>query len=74
MNLFKKTYWLINPILMVVFMIILEKVLDIKEIWISTAIAVLLAYMLSPKIELIEKQHGSKEQITWLFFKKGIKN
>jgi hypothetical protein len=74
MNLFKKTYWLINPILMVVFMIILEKVLDIKEIWISTAIAVLLAYMLSPKIELIEKQHGSEEQITWLFFKKGIKN
>ena len=55
-------------------MIIFEKVLDIKEIWISTSIAVLLAYMLSPKIELIEKQHGSEEQITWLFFKKGIKN
>ena len=74
MNLFKKTYWLINPILILVFMMILDKVLNIDEFWINTPIPVFLAHILSPKVLSIEKQHGEEEQIKWLFFKKVIKN
>ncbi|OIP46378.1 MAG: hypothetical protein COZ74_02035 [Flavobacteriaceae bacterium CG_4_8_14_3_um_filter_31_8] len=74
MKLFKKTYWLITPILIVFFMILLEKVFLLEEIRINTTIAVLLAYILSPKITMIEKQHGQVEQIKWLFFKKVLKN
>ena len=74
MNLFKKTYWLINPILISVFVLILDKVLNIDEIWINTTIAVFLAHILSPKVISIDKQQGSEEQIKWLFFKKVFKN
>jgi len=55
-------------------MILLEKVFLLEEIRINTTIAVLLAYILSPKITMIEKQHGQVEQIKWLFFKKVLKN
>ena len=74
MNLFKKTYWLIYPILIIAFMLILDKVLNIDEIWINTTIAVFLAHILSPKVISIEKQQVSEEQIKWLFFKKVFKN
>ena len=74
MNLFKKTYWLINPILIIAFMLILDKVLNIDEIWINTTIAVFLAHILLPKVISIEKQQGSEEQIKWLYFKKVFKN
>lgn len=74
MNLFKKTYWLIYPILIIAFMLILDKVLNIDEIWINTTIAVFLAHILSPKVISIDKQQGSEEQIKWLFFKKVFKN
>jgi hypothetical protein len=74
MNFFKYIYWLINPILISVFVLILDKVLSIDEIWINTTIAVFLAYLLSPKVISIDKQKGSEDQIKWLFFKKVIKN
>ena len=74
MNFLKKKYWLINPILISVFVLILDKVLSIDEIWINTTIAVFLAYLLSPKVISIDKQKGSEDQIKWLFFKKVIKN
>ncbi|MDP4989530.1 MAG: hypothetical protein NWP54_05225 [Polaribacter sp.] len=74
MNFFKYIYWLINPILISVFVLILDKVLSIDEIWINTTIAVFLAYLLSPKVISIDKQQGSEEQIKWLFFKKVFKN
>ena len=72
MKLFKKTYWLIYPVLMVVFMLILDKVLQLKEIGIQTAIAVVLAFVLSPRVKTIQKQNGVEEQIKWLFFKRVI--
>ncbi|MEN8776281.1 MAG: hypothetical protein ABF263_00685 [Polaribacter sp.] len=72
MKLFKKTYWLITPFLIVVFMLLLDKVFNVKEIVINTAISVGLAYILSPKVKIVEKQNGEEEQIKWLFFKKVI--
>ncbi|PQB08295.1 hypothetical protein BST83_15040 [Polaribacter filamentus] len=70
MKLFKQIYWLINPLLIVVFMLITENFFEIDEIVISTSIAVILAYILSPRVKVVEKQHGAEEQIKWLLFKK----
>lgn len=72
MKLFKKTYWLITPFLILVFILLLDKVFNVKEILINTAIAVGLAYILSPKVKIVEKQNGKEAQIKWLFLKKVI--
>ena len=72
MKLFKKVYWLIYPVLIVVFMMILDQVLQLKEIGIQTAIAVVLAFVLSSRVKTIQKQNGAEEQIKWLFFKRVI--
>jgi hypothetical protein len=72
MKLFKKTYWLITPLLVVVFLLIFEKGFKIDNTVISTSIAVVLAFVLSPKVKMVDTQHGEVEQIKWLFFKKVI--
>ena len=72
MKLFKKIYWLITPLLVVVFLLIIEKGFKVENMVISTTIAVTLAFVLSPKVKIVEKQHGEEEQIKWLFFKKVI--
>lgn len=72
MKLFKKTYWLITPLLVVVFLLILEKGFKVENTVLSTSIAVVLAFLLSPKVKMVDKQHGEEEQIKWLFFKKVI--
>jgi len=72
MKLFKKYYWLINPLLIVVFILISEKIFNVENTVISTTIAVTLSFILSPKVVVIDKQNGEEEQIKWLFFKKVI--
>ena len=72
MKLFKKTYWLITPLLVVVFLLIFEKGFKIENTVISTSISVVLAFVLSPKVKMVDTQHGEEEQIKWLFFKKVI--
>ena len=72
MKLFKKIYWLINPLLVVGFLLILEKVFKTENTILSTSISVVLAFVLSPKVKILDKQHGEEEQIKWLFFKKVI--
>lgn len=72
MNVFKKTYWLINPILVVVFMLLLDKFSHMEDIGVKAVISVSLAYILSPKVKIVDKNHGEEEQIKWLFFKKVI--
>ncbi len=72
MKLFKKTYWLITPLLVVVFLLIFEKGFKIENTVISTSISVVLAFVLSPKVKMVDTQHGEVEQIKWLFFKKVI--
>jgi hypothetical protein len=58
--------------LIVVFMLILDKVFQLKEIVIQTSIAVVLAFFLSPKVKTVQKQNGEEDQIKWLFFNKVI--
>ncbi|WP_158211828.1 hypothetical protein [Polaribacter tangerinus] len=53
-------------------MYVIEHFFHMKEIGINTAIAVSLAYLLSPRVKIVQKQHGEEEQIKWLFFKKVI--
>jgi len=72
MKLFKKTYWLITPLLVVIFLLIFEKGFKIENTIIITSLAVVLAFLLSPKVKMVDKQHGEEEQIKWLFFKKVI--
>ena len=72
MKLFKKIYWLINPLLVVGFLLILEKVFKTENTILSISISVVLAFVLSPKVKMLDKQHGEEEQIKWLFFKKVI--
>ena len=72
MILFKKFYWLINPILIGVFMLLLEVLFQIEANVVQVTIAVLLAHFLSPKVKIVVKQSGEEEQIKWLFFKKVI--
>jgi hypothetical protein len=72
MKLFKKVYWLIYPVLIVVFMLILDHIFQLKEVGMQTLIAVVLAFVLSPKVKTVQKQYGEEDQIKWLFFKKII--
>ena len=72
MKLFKKIYWLINPLLVVGFLLILEKGFKTENTILSASISVVLAFVLSPKVKMLDKQHGEEEQIKWLFFKKVI--
>ena len=72
MKLFKKTYWLITPLLVVVFLLIFEKGFKIENTVISNSMSVVLAFVLSPKVKMVDTQHGEVEQIKWLFFKKVI--
>lgn len=72
MKFLKKTYWLINPILIAICMLLFNKVFHIDEIWMNSILSVGLAYILSPKIRFVNKQNGEEEQIKWLFFKKVI--
>ncbi|WP_299016063.1 hypothetical protein [uncultured Polaribacter sp.] len=72
MELFKKFYWLINPVLIVIFMLLAQKVFKIENTFLNTGVACALAFILSPKVRIVEKQTGEEEQIRWLFFKKVI--
>lgn len=72
MELFKKIYFLIYPLLSILFILILKEVVEIKEMSIAVVIGISLAYVLSPKVRVVEKQDGFEEQIKWLFFQKVI--
>ena len=72
MKLFKKIYWLINPLLVVGFLLILEKGFKLENTILSILISVVLAFVILRKVKMVDKQHGEEEQIKWLFFKKVI--
>ena len=72
MKLFKKIYWLIFPVLVVIFMILTKKIFQIEEVWMNSIISVFAAFILSPIKKKIETQTGKKTQITWIFLKEPI--
>lgn len=60
------------PVLIILFGLIIYKVLDYEPNFYTIIINLGLAFILSPKIKTVQKQHGEEEQIKWLFFKKGF--
>ncbi|SDS41082.1 hypothetical protein SAMN05216503_2973 [Polaribacter sp. KT25b] len=72
MKLFKKTYWLIYPILIIVFMSIFDLVYITDNFILKIGVCSVLAFIVSPRKKLILTETGKTKQITWLFLKKPI--
>ncbi|WP_166383521.1 MULTISPECIES: hypothetical protein [unclassified Polaribacter] len=72
MKLFKKTYWLIYPILIVLFMLIFDQFYTSDNFPLKAAISAVLAFIISPRKKIILTQTGKKKQITWIFLKNPI--
>lgn len=72
MKLFKKTYWLIYPVLIVVFMFVFDQIYKTDNFLLKAGISGFFAFVLSPRKKIIQTQTGKIKQITWIFFKKPI--
>ncbi|MHB0755986.1 hypothetical protein [Polaribacter sp. M15] len=60
------------PVLIILFGFITYTILGYEPNVYTIVINISLAYILSPKIKIVDKNHGEEEQIKWLFFKKVI--
>ncbi len=72
MKLFKIVYWLIYPILIVVFMLIFDQLFDTNNFIVKAGSSAVLAFILSPRKKIIQTEKGKIKQITWLFLKEPI--
>ena len=72
MNTLKHIIPFLFPILIILLGLITYKVLEFEPNFYTIVINVGLAYILSPKFKIFQKQHGEEEQIKWLFFRKVI--
>ena len=72
MKLFKIVYWLIYPILIVVFMVIFDQLFETNNFIVKAGSSAVLAFMLSPRKKIIQTEKGKIKQITWLFLKEPI--
>ena len=73
MKLFKIVYWLIYPILIVVFMLIFDQLFETNNFIVKAGSSAVLAFMLSPRKKIIQTEKGKIKQITWLFLKEPIR-
>ena len=72
MKLFKKTYWLIYPILIVVFMLVFDLFYKMDSLPLKAGICGVLAFFVSPRKKIVLTDTGRNTQITWIFLKKPI--
>ncbi|MDP5105589.1 MAG: hypothetical protein NWQ31_05395 [Polaribacter sp.] len=72
MKLFKKVYWLIYPLLIIVFMSLFDLVYTTDNVILKIGICSVIAFILSPRRKIILTQTGRKKQITWMFLKEPI--
>ncbi|WP_214983161.1 hypothetical protein [Tenacibaculum dicentrarchi] len=72
MKYFKKFYLVIYPLLIVFFILILDKIFLVQESWLRICIAIALAYVLSPRKKIIKTATGDRKQLTWIFLKNPI--
>ncbi len=73
MKLFKIVYWLIYPILIVVFMLIFDQLFETNNFIVKAGSSAVLAFILSPRKKIIQTEKGKIKQITWLFLKEPIR-
>jgi|TARA_B110001454_G_scaffold10334_1_gene9715 hypothetical protein len=64
---------LIFPILIILFGLIIYKIIGFEPNGYTITVNLGLAFILSPRVKKIDNQTGTKEQITWLFYKKILK-
>ena len=72
MRVFKKTYWIIYPTLIVLFMLVFDQIYFTNSLLLKMIFSAPLAFILSPRKKIIKTQTGKVKQITWIFFKKPI--
>jgi len=72
MEIFKKVYWLIYPLLIVVFMLTFDALYQTESFALKIITCGGLAFILSPRKKIIKTQAGNIKQITWVFFKTPI--
>ena len=65
-----KFYPFLFPILIVILGLIIYKVLEYEPNFYTIVINIGVAFILSPRVKTFQTQSGTKEQITWLFYKK----
>lgn len=64
---------LIFPILIILFGLIIYKIIGFEPNVYTIILNLGLAFILSPRVKKIDNQTVTKEQITWLFYKKLLK-
>ena len=64
---------LIFPILIILFGLIIYKIIGFEPNVYTIIVNLGLAFILSPRVKKIDNQTVTKEQITWLFYKKILK-
>ncbi|WP_430928654.1 hypothetical protein [Polaribacter marinivivus] len=72
MNTLKYIIPFLFPILIILFGLITYKVLELEPNFYTILINIGLAYILSPKYKIAQKQDGEEEQMKWLFYKKVV--
>jgi hypothetical protein len=72
MKLFKKTYWLIYPVLIVFFMLIFDQFHKTDGFLLKAFVSGFVAFIISPRKKIIHTQTGKIKQITWIFLKKPV--
>ena len=72
MKKYKAYLPLLFPVLIILIGLIIYKILDYEPNFYTIIINIGLAYILSPRVKTIQKQNGTHEQLTWVFFKKII--
>jgi hypothetical protein len=71
MRLIKNYYFLIFPGLILFFLFFLQAI-KTENLWLKMLIVVPIAYLLSPRIKVIQKLHSKEKQLRWFFSKKII--
>lgn len=71
-NFLKKFHRAIYPLFIILFILLLDKVFLVERSWIQTAVAIAVAYVISPRKKIIQTQTGERKQLTWIFLKKPI--
>ena len=72
MKKYKAYLPLLFPVLIILIGLIIYKILDYEPNFYTIIINIGLAYILSPRVKTIQKQNGTQEHLTWVFFKKII--
>jgi len=65
-----KYYILIFPLFIILLGLFIYKIVGFEPNFYTIATNIGVAFILSPRMKIMDSQTGKKEQITWLFYKK----